>query len=94
MRIITILFALFLSLLQGNAPVDMCSCEQDICVENVVDVEEEAIVRSNERIQKEIEAPVPFSIKDFSCHKISNLHINHIRYCFDATWLMACCFRI
>lgn len=94
MKILTLFLALFLTLLPESAPFVSYSQGQDICLEEVDDVEEEAVIRIPQRIPKKIlTATDPFSpeIKPVS---IQNLTFHLIHFCFERQWLKACLLRL
>jgi len=93
-RILTLFLALFLTLLPEEAPVVNFSPAQDVCVENVDDVEEEAIVqvvpRSHHKIQicsnplwAGFDQPL---WQGDSCHPI--------HFSFERKWLISCRLRL
>lgn len=54
MKILTLFLALFLTMMPESVPIFNISQWQEICLEEVDDVEEEAVVSMSQRIQKRI----------------------------------------
>ena len=54
MKILTLFLALFLTMMPESVPIFNISQGQEICLEEVDDVEEEAVVSMSQRIQKKI----------------------------------------
>lgn len=54
MKILTLFLALFLTMMPESVPIFNISQGQEICLEEVDDVEEEAVVSMSQRIQKRI----------------------------------------
>ena len=95
MKVLTLFLALFLTLLPESAPVVNHVPEQDVCVEEVCDVEEEAIIHSPRRTLKRHQTPSPSPLIPasepvpagaLSCHSI--------HFCFERQWLKACLLRL
>ena len=57
MKILTIFLALFLTWLPESAPMVPISNGQEVCTEEVCDVEEEAVIQTSRQEQKK--APLP-----------------------------------
>jgi hypothetical protein len=94
MKILTLFLALFLTLLPESVPSVNLSQGQDVCLEVVDDVEEEAVIRLPQRIPKKIlttsEAFSP-EVKPVSIHNLT-FHLIHFR--FERQWLKACMLRL
>ena len=94
MRIIAILLALILTLLPDGFPVTVEAYGQNVCVENVVDMEEEAVIRSCERARKQYEGR-PVTIRKATSHPLVQvLPVHTFLFCFENTFLTACCLRL
>lgn len=94
MRIIAILVALILTLLPDGVPVTVEVYGQDVCVEDVVDMEEEAVTRSSEHAGKHYEGR-PVVIRKAAPHPLSKAFSAHsFLFCFENTFLTACCLRL
>ena len=90
MRILTLFLALFLTLL----PEISCPQEQDVCLEEVIDVEEEAVIRTERPAQEQVQMsslPVCGDASKCLIH-LPELLFSH--YCFERQWLRYCRLRL
>ena len=58
MKILTLFLALFLTLLPEGAPAFNYSQGQDVVLEEVNEIEEEAVFSSSQRLQKRVQTPL------------------------------------
>ena len=94
MKILTLFLALFLTLLPESAPFVSYSQGQDICLEEVDDVEEEAVIRIPQRIPKKILTATDAFSPEIKPASIQNLTFHLIHFCFERQWLKACLLRL
>jgi len=94
MRILTLFFALFLTLLPESANFAPSGQGQDVCWEEVTDVEEEAVIRTEQRTQKQVQAiPSADERNSINC-LFSTTVLYSIHYCFERQWLRYCRLRL
>ena len=94
MKILTLFLALFLALLPDSVPFVNNTLGQDICVEEVCDVEEEAIIRSPQRTPERLQASSEPLFKTFKPAFIRVPRYHPIHFCFERQWLKACMLRL
>lgn len=95
MRILTLFLALFLTLLPDSVSyVNTTSYGQEVCFEEVCDVEEEAILRAPQRMSDKIQASSETVFTDRKSVFISLFHYRPIHFCFERLWLSACMLRL
>ena len=94
MRILTLFLALFLTLLPENAHYVPFSQGQDVCLEEVNDVEEDAVIRTERRAQEQDQTSLlPVSGDSFRCLiRLPESPVSH--YCFERQWLRCCRLRL
>ena len=96
MRILTLFLALFLTLLPENIPALNFSQGQDVLMEEVVDVEEDVVIRTFRTVRIQAQEPTVSSLckgllpslfrrRDF--HKTQS-------ECFERQWLTNCRLRL
>ena len=95
MKILTLFLALFLTMLPESTPcADIFPQGQDSCWELVEDIEEEAVIRTSQCIQREYQAPCK-SVSD-GLQPPRNLqtpqHFTHL--CFERQWLISRSLRL
>ena len=94
MKIITLLLALFLTLLPDSVPVSHSSILQEICTEDVIDIEEEAVIRISRPEQK-----LSAQSSDPATPVISKWQpfipkVNIVHFCFERQWLTSLRLRL
>lgn len=95
MKILTLFLALFLTLLPESVPVSPYSQGQEVCWEEVNDVEEEAVIRTVQRSQKGIQVSSAVSSDDGRRPvPVQVFSILPVRFCFEKQWLTACRLRL
>ena len=87
LRILTLILALFLTFLQEDVPYANYTHMQEICWEDADDIEEEAVIRTQQQEQKR--TPV-LSESVFEGHSLETFltekpHPSY--YCFEKQWL-------
>ena len=95
MKTLTLFLAFFLTLLPESAPVVHYSLGQEVCWEEVNDVEEEAVIRTVQRSQKGIQAKAALSQE--RCRRpvpVQAFTIPPVRFCFEKQWLTSCRLRL
>ena len=95
MRILTLFLAFLLTLLPDGATHEpFSSVQEDVCVEEVVDVEEDAVIRSQQRVQKTF----LLSFFSFDSCRDRDYHRPHYYlsspFCFEKQWLTHCRLRL
>ena len=83
MKILTLFLALFLTLWPESAPVVNCTQGQEVCIEVVDDVEEEAVIRTPQRTREII-------LSFTGIHPVvsrQTLTFQPIRFCLERQWL-------
>lgn len=94
MNIITLFLALFLAFLPEGAPALNYSQGQDVFLEEVVDVEEEAILSSSRRINIRVQIPLITVPRDY-LPSISQVFISVPNLvCLERQWLFSCSLRL
>ena len=95
MKILTLFLALFLTLLPEGAPAfNSFSQEQDVLLEEVNEIEEEAVFSSSQRLQKRVQTPlviIPRVILPFTNQVFIFIPV-HI--CLERQWLLSCSLRL
>lgn len=94
MRILTLFLALFLTLLPEGAHYAPSVQGQDVWWEEVVDVEEEAVIRTEQRTQKQVQAIPLRDGWDSSTCAFSTNTTHFVHYCFERQWLRCCRLRL
>ena len=94
MRILTLFLALFLTLLPESVPYVNTSFGQDVCLEEVIDTQEEAIVRSPQRMTKEVRVSSYTELTDRKPGFIPVFGYRSTLFCFERLWLIACMLRL
>lgn len=87
MKILTLFLALFLTLWPESAPVVNCTQGQEVCLEVVDDVEEEAVIRTPQRTRETV---LSFTgIHPVVSRPVSGqtLTFQPIRFCLERQWL-------
>ena len=95
MRILTLFLALFLTLLPESDRFVPFSQEQEVvCLEEVNDVEEEAVIRLEQRSQQQVQTSSLTVFGDsFRCLiRLPESPVSH--YCFERRWLRCCRLRL
>ena len=67
---------------------------QEICCENFVDIEEEAIIRTTQQSRKEIRDCLVTFYEEERPHSVRTVPHHIIRFCFERQWLMTCRLRL
>ena len=93
MKILTLFLALFLTLLPDSVPFVNLSQGQDVCFEEVDDVEEEAVIRLPQCTPKKILTTSEAFSREVKPISIQNLTYHPIHFCFERQWLKACMLR-
>jgi hypothetical protein len=94
MRILTLFLALFLTLLPENVPFESYSQTQDVCCEDVEDIEEEAVLKAVTREQRQPqESSRSSSQGKCLCHSDIMKH-DPVILCFEKQWLTFCRLRL
>ena len=94
MKILTLFLALFLTLLPEGAPAFNYSQGQDVVLEEVNEIEEEAVFSSSQRLQKRVQTPlviIPRVILPFTNQVFIFIPV-HI--CLGRQWLLSCSLRL
>ena len=94
MKILTLFLALFLTLLPEGAPAFNYSQGQDVVLEEVNEIEEEAVFSSSQRLQKRVQTPsvtIPRVILPFTNQVFIFIPV-HI--CLERQWLLSCSLRL
>ena len=94
MKILTLFLALFLTLLPESVTFVSLPQGQDVCLEEVDDVEEQAVIRLPKRTPTRVltpslslsTAPHPIPVLEITSHLV--------HYCFERQWLKACLLRL
>ena len=94
MRILTLFLALFLTLLPESVSYVNTSFGQDVCLEEEIDTQEEAIVRSPQRMTKEVQVSSYTELTDRKPGFIPVFGYRSTLFCFERLWLIACMFRL
>lgn len=91
MRILTLFLALLMTLLPESVPfVSTASYGQEVCLEEVCDVEDEAILRSLQRMLEKVQDTSETVSAGYMPVCIPVLHYRSIHICFERLWLAAC----
>lgn len=94
MKILTLFLALFLTLLPEGAPAFNYSQGQDVLLEEVNEIEEEAVISASQRLQKRVQTPsviIPRVILPFTNQVFIFIPV-HI--CLERQWLLSCSLRL
>ena len=87
MKILTLFLALFLALLPEGVPAADCPSGQDTFLEQLDEVEEEAVIRTVQSQQKQLRIPAD----SFSAESRPNLNASAdiclTAFCFERQWL-------
>ena len=94
MRILTLFLALFLTLLPESDHFVPCSQGQDICWEEINDVEEEAVIRLDQHSQKQVQTSSLPIFEDPSVCFIRYPESPVSHYSFERQWLLCCRLRL
>ena len=94
MKILTLFLALFLTLLPESVPFVNHSQGQDICLEEVDDVEEEAVIRLPQRVPRRSPSTSETFFPDVRSASVQNPTYHLIHVCFERRWLKACMLRL
>ena len=94
MKVLTLFLALFLTLLPESVPYVNLSQGQDVCLEEVCDVEEEAVIRSSQQTLKRVQvsSEIPSAVYGPAYVEVPNHY--HFCYRFERQWLMSCLLRL
>ena len=87
MRILTLFLALFLTLLPDSAHFVTCPQGQDVCMEEVNDVEEEAVIRTERRAQEQVQPSSLPVLGEVFCRVVHSPEFPDSHYCFERRWL-------
>ena len=90
MRILTLFLALFLTLLPEGVPFIDVTQGHDVCVEEVCEVEDEATIRTPQRVQRRILTLPKVLFKRFNPHSIKVAFCHPVIFYFERQWLVAC----
>lgn len=94
MKILTLFLALFLTLLPEGAPAFNYSQGQDVVLEEVNEIEEEAVISASQRLQKRVQTP------SVIIPRVTLLSINQVfifipvHICLERQWLLSCSLRL
>lgn len=95
MKILTLFLALFLTLLPEGVPAfNSFSQEQDVLLEEVNEIEEEAVISTSQRLQKRFQSP------SITIPRVTLLSINQVfifipvHICLGRQWLLSCSLRL
>lgn len=95
MKILALFFAFFLALLPESAAVASCPVGQDVYLEEVSDVEEEAVLRTPQRVPRQVrESSSAESLPEKGKNvfqRVTCCHLIHL--CFERQWLLTCRLR-
>lgn len=94
MRILTLFLALFLTLLPDSVPFENYSQTQDVCCEDVEDVEEEAILKAVSREQRQTKEPSKSCLRGICICRTDIAEHYPIVFCFERQWLIHCRLRL
>ncbi|MBQ6286822.1 MAG: hypothetical protein IJK73_04100 [Bacteroidales bacterium] len=94
MNILALFLALFLTLLPESVPSVNFSLEQDICCEQVNDVEEEAVIRASQTRQNPPLAYSETAFREFRPGLSPLTKLHSIHFCFERQWLRSCSLRL
>lgn len=90
MKILTLFLTLFLTLLPDGAPIASFPQGQDVCMEEMVDVEEEAVMGFDRRVEKASRIDCGYSYHPFLCsHDFFCVNLS-ASFCFERLWLSCC----
>ncbi len=94
MKVLTLFLALFLTLLPESMPYVNLPQGQDVCLEEVCDVEEEAVIRTSQQTLKRVlvSPETPPASHGPVYVEVPN-HYNY-HYRFERQWLMSCMLRL
>ena len=90
MRILTLFLALFLTLLPEGVPFIDVTQGHDVCVEEVCEVEDEATIRTPQRVQRRILTLSKVLFKGVNPHPIKVAFCHPVIFYFERQWLVAC----
>lgn len=94
MKILTLFLALFLTLLPEGAPAFNYSQGQDVVLEEVNEIEEEAVISTSQRLQKRFQSP-PITIPRVTLLSINQVFIFiPVHICLERQWLLSCSLRL
>ncbi len=93
MRILTLLLALFLTLLPDSGSCVSVPSVQDVCFEEVCDVEEDAILRPSRRISEDRTASYEIPLTEHRPVIVPVFQYHPIHLCFERQWLATCALR-
>ncbi len=94
MKILTLFLALFLTLFPESVPFVNYTQGQDVCVEEVCDVEEEAVIRSPQRAPERLQTSSEAPFVSFRPLFVRVLRHHSFHFCFERQWLKACMLRL
>lgn len=94
MKILTLFLALILALMPERVPFVNDSQVQDLCVEEVCDVEEEAVLRSPLRTPKRLQISFEEPFVAFRPVHVRAFCLPSIPLCSARQWLKACMLRL
>ena len=94
MRILTLFLALFLTLLPESAHIVASPWGQDVCLEEVTDVEEEAVICAERLTQKEVRTSSEYSFGNSRNYSLQSTPLTFVHACFVVQWLRCCRLRL
>lgn len=96
MKILTLFFALFLTILPENVQfINYSSWGQDVILEVVDDVEEEAVIRTNQTPQKQFRTSQDTGSEGLRSGLFQIAKYNFsVHSCFERQWLRSCALRL
>lgn len=94
MKILTLLLALFLTLLPESDTYVSYSSWQDVCFEQVDDVEEEAVIRTSRMQQKQLLMCSEPGFQGFHLGLFQVKRFHSVHFFFERQWLMTCALRL
>ncbi len=87
MKIFTLFLSLFLALLPEGVPASDCPSWQDTFLEQLDEVEEEAVIRTVQTQQKQFQRPSESVFDDFHPGLIAPTDNYFTGFCFEKQWL-------
>ncbi|MBR0244873.1 MAG: hypothetical protein IJQ61_00165 [Bacteroidales bacterium] len=95
MRILTLFFALFLTLRPECVPyANTTFYGQEVCFEDACDAEEEAVLRTPQRVSEKVQALSETVFADCKSGFVPVSHVRSIHVSFERLWLTACTLRL
>ena len=94
MRILTLFLTLFLTILPDSVPCANTSFWQDVSMEEVFDIEGDAIIHTFQRKPIGIQDFSEIIIREWAPAPIHVLPYHSIHFCFERQWLTSCTLRL